>query len=63
MSKISLGSAILKMRALTTSAQVDVVRDLALPDILDRLLYLEGEIKSLQQFTSETEQGEPAGDA
>ncbi len=51
------------MRPLTTSAQVNVVRDFALPDILERLLYLEAQVESLQQqLTSETEQGEPAGD-
>lgn len=70
MMEVSLGTAINRMRPLTTSAQVNIVRDEALPAILERLMKLESRVEDLeglteslqQQLTSESV-SEPAGDA
>ena len=62
MTEQSLGTAINRMRPLTTSAQVDAVREHALPAILERFIKLESRVEELenqteslqQQLTSET---------
>lgn len=62
MNRMSLGTAIGRMRGLIASAAMDIVREQALPVVLERLEALEEKVESLQQqLTSETV-SEPAED-